>query len=252
MHVIRNRQSLEKDSTKTLTDEDRASLAEWFAGAGFGNLSEARKKDCEDLRDALVKVLTNPEKDGFSAGYEQAGLSQKMLRFLVSFDLSGEVASKSGHPELADFIDAHTELAKALLMVKNKVAPEKAEVKPSVKLFGEYFIIYTDLFGSLIDRKVRPVLGQAALLSMRPDKLDDPKECRLFTSMHDGLRAMSSAISDGRNSAMGAGQAMASVGAVMNELNITQEELEKATSKDFSGLAEKMRKLSDKPETEKK
>jgi hypothetical protein len=252
MHVIRNRQSLEKGSTKTLTDEDRASLAEWFVGADFGDMSEMRKKDCEDLRDALVKFLTNLEKDGFSAGQEQARLSQKMFLFLVSFELSGEVASISGHPELADFIDAHTALAKMLLMLKSKVVPDKAEVRPSVKLFAEYFIIYTDLFGSLIDKKIRPVLGQTALLSMRPGKLDDPKERRLFTSMHDGLRAMSLAISDGRSSAMGAGQAMASVGAVMNGLNITQEELEKATSKGFSEIAEKMRKLSDKPETEKK
>lgn len=241
--VIRNSQSLEE--AKPLNDGDRANLAEWFTNADFRNMSGAKRIDCEKCKGAVLAFLTNPPKDGLSRGHDLAELSQNMELVLVDFELSGPIAEKNGHPALSKNIDAHLDLAKAFLLVNHKIKPIKPEVRPIVKLFSEYFVIYTDLFGAAVSNQNRPALAQTALLSMRPEKLTDPHERELFKEMHESMLRISNMITEKENASKEAGRLSATITSLMKDLKITPEELEDATSKNLADAARAMLKLSD-------
>lgn len=238
--LTRNTKSLAKDAGP-LDQNKRDNLKNWLAALDFELLPSPKRKDFEACRSALLEFVDAPAGDSFKRGDQTGELSWSFMPLLVAFEVDARKARDNEYPEVAESIDALSNLAKGLLSVSQERRSESKTVSATARFFVDYFGIYHSMFKA----KKRPVLAQAALLAMRPSELTNAAERSRFKQLHDALVLLSRSVTS-RDSDLGINEVrpLAIFTRILSDLDIPDEQIIKAGGKKWIDTIQAMREFS--------
>ena len=191
--LMRDKESFAKDA-KPLGESGHAKIKARLTACDFQRFSSTEEADLEKCRTMMLSLIT-AEEDGSGRGYKGAELmNEGMLPLLVDFEIDGAKAIREGHPELYEAVNATLEFIKAIMLMDCQES-KTAKVRPAARLMVEYLAIANQF----IEPKERPLWAQSALLTMHPEKLEDPVECLTYSTLQNDLLEYSRAITKGND-----------------------------------------------------
>lgn len=194
----------------------------WLAKQDFSGFGARQRQDLESWRNALREFAAAPG-SGFARGEKSWQPMKLAMAALASFEVDGGTARANGFPGVAADIDRLLALAKQLVLAMAGQDLKQLEgVRLPVRMFVEYFYIFNILAGA---EKRNPIV-QAALLSMRPEKVVNPKEREELAQLHEAMLDLCRAHpTDGDIMDMNTLLAIQAMLDAMNNLKITDADL---------------------------
>lgn len=191
--LMREKESFDDDA-KPMGESGRARIKAWLTTCDFQRFSSTEEADLENCRTMMLTIIAS-DKDGFARGYKGAELmNEGMLPLLIDFEIDGDKATREGRPELSEAVNGTLDFVKALLLMRCEES-KTAEVRPAARLMVEYLAISNQMVG----RDDRPDWAQGALLTMHPEKLEDPAERLAYTTLQEDLMEYSRAVTKGND-----------------------------------------------------
>jgi hypothetical protein len=186
MQVVRGVTALDGHGTP-LDAAAKEAIEKRLAALTFDGASVAQLASAEEVRASALQLLRSPGAGGFERGWNEARSSVQVMGLLADHALCGETVRAHGYPDsMAESVDAHWKLAKAVLLIAAKVDVTAVGRAPlPVRQFVEAFAVLSTLDVNAPTRPQGPT--RLAILAITKEDLSDLPDAQALRKLHAGL-----------------------------------------------------------------
>ena len=236
--AIRDKNSL-AENAKTMNQESRNELIKKLRVMNLASASLVQREHFAAARDSIVKFLSSPPTDAYALGYEKARLSNALLPVLADAQLTGNVASKEGFPEISEIVNSQLRFAKGLLLIAKGFKQDKLKTaRIPLRLFIESYAVFDSLYST---KKTRSGLAGAALLALEMENLSNVDGATDFKDLYRALRLAY----ENPGSDVDQSRPISIMILIANRIKITDSELKEVGAEKLAPVIQKMRELLD-------